>query len=245
MEWRDEAVLLAVRKHGESAAIIEVFTPGRGRHAGVVRGGAGRRLVPVLQPGAQLDVTWRARIEDHIGAFSVEPVRSRLGVLMSDRLGLSGLDAVVTLLAYALPERMPYQDLYLRTLQLLDLIAATPAWPLAYLKWELALLEATGFGLDLTRCAVTGACEGLAYVSPRTGRVVSAQGAGDLAPRLLPLPPCLMGQGDAPNDEIALAMSTTGYFLERHLVPQHPAQPFPPARARLAALLARPQLRSA
>jgi DNA repair protein RecO (recombination protein O) len=245
MEWRDEAVLLTVRKHGESAAIIEVFTPGRGRHAGVVRGGAGRRLAPALHPGAQLDLTWRARIEDHIGAFSVEPVRSRLGVLISDRMGLAGLDAVVTLLAYALPERMPYPDLYVRTIRLLDLLAATPAWPLAYLRWELALLEATGFGLDLDRCGVTGVREGLVFVSPRTGRAVSAEGAGEHAPRLLPLPPCLLGRGDAPNEEIALAMSTTGYFLERHLMPQHPAQPFPSARARLAALLARPEVRSA
>lgn len=239
MEWRDEAVLLAVQRHGETAAIIEVFTPGHGRHAGVVRGGAGRRLAPVLQPGAQIDVTWRARMEDHLGAFTVEPVRSRLGLVMADRLALTGLEAVSGLLAYALPERLPYPDLYARSVRLLDLMAVTQAWPLAYLQWELALLEATGFGLDLSRCAVTGARDGLAYVSPRTGRAVSAAGAGTLAPRLLPLPPCLLGQGSAGNAEIAVAMTTTGHFLERHLALQHAERRFPPARARLAALLAR------
>ncbi len=240
MDWRDEALLIAVRRHGESAAIIEVFTPAHGRHAGVVRGGAGRRLAPALQPGTQLDVTWRARVEDQLGAFTVEPVRSRLGHLLSDRLALAGLEAVTAILAHVLPDRMPNPALYARSVQLLDLMMLTPAWPLAYLQWELALLEATGFGLDLSRCAVTGAREGLAYVSPRTGRAVSVAGAGDLAPRLLPLPPCLLGRGEAGNPEIAEAMGTTGHFLERHLAAGHGDRPFLPARARLRALLARP-----
>jgi DNA repair protein RecO (recombination protein O) len=241
MEWRDEALLIAVRRHGESAAIIEVFTPAHGRHAGVVRGGAGRRLAPALQPGTQLDVTWRARVEDQLGAFTVEPLRSRLGLLLSDRLALAGLEAVAAILAHVLPDRLPHPGLYARTVQLLDLMVLTPAWPLAYLQWELALLNATGFGLDLSRCAVTGAREGLAYVSPRTGRAVTAAGAGDLAPRLLPLPPCLLGQGSAANAEIALALDTTGHFLERHLGPQGGDRPFPAARARLVALLSRPE----
>lgn len=239
MDWRDEALLIAVRRHGESAAIIEVFTPAHGRHAGVVRGGAGRRLAPALQPGTQLDVTWRARVEDQLGAFTVEPVRSRLGHLLSDRLALAGLEAVTAILAHVLPDRMPYPALYARSVQLLDLMVLTPAWPLAYLQWELSLLEATGFGLDLSRCAVTGAREGLAYVSPRTGRAVSVAGAGDLAPRLLPLPPCLLGRGAADNAEIAVSMATTGHFLERHLAAGQTDRPFPPARARFRALLAR------
>ena len=108
MDWRDEGVLLAVRKHGESAAIIEVFTPSRGRHAGVVRGGAGRRMAPVLQPGAQLDVSWRARLEDHLGAFAVEPLQGRAAEALGDPLALAGLTAVCSLLAFCLPEREPH-----------------------------------------------------------------------------------------------------------------------------------------
>ena len=100
MEWRDQGILLSVRRHGESAAIIEVFTPGHGRHAGVVRGGASRRMAPMLQPGAQLDVTWRARLEAHIGTFAVEPLRSRMAASLSDRLSLSGLNAALALLLF-------------------------------------------------------------------------------------------------------------------------------------------------
>jgi len=167
MEWRDEGVILAVRPHGESAAIIEVFTAAHGRHAGVVRGGAGRKLAPVLQPGAQVDVTWRARLEDHLGAFAVEPIRARTAVL-GDRRALAGLTAVCALLQVALPERAPQPELYALTVAVLDALEAGRAdWPGQYLQWELALLEDMGFGLDLSCCAVTGAVEGLAYVSPK------------------------------------------------------------------------------
>ena len=239
MEWREDGVLLAVRRHGENAAIIDTFTETHGRHAGVVRGGAGRRLGPVLQPGAQLDLTWRARLDDQLGSFTVEPLRGRAGALMHDPLGLAGLASVCALLGHALPERAAYPMLYHDSRTLLDLIAATPAWPLAYLRWEVSLLAAMGFALDLDRCAVTGATEGLTHVSPRTGRAVSVAGARGLEDRLLPLPPCLLGAGDAANSDIAAALRVTGHFLLRETGPLRPGLPFPSARQRLVDRLAR------
>src|SRR6056297_4195955 len=134
MEWRDQGILLSTRTHGESSAIIEVFTPAHGRHAGVVRGGASRRMTPVLQPGAQLDLTWRARLEDHIGAFRVEPLRSRAAGLLGDRLALAGLNAVTALLLFVLPEREAHRALYNRSEVLLDLLGHGDVWPLAYLQ---------------------------------------------------------------------------------------------------------------
>ncbi|WP_424990268.1 DNA repair protein RecO [Fluviibacterium sp. S390] len=239
MDWRDEGVLLTMRRHGESAAIIEVLTEAHGRHAGIVRGGAGRRMAPVLQPGAQVSVAWRARLEDHLGAFTVEPLRSRMPGIMGDRLALAGLNAVCGLLAVALPEREAVPGIYDRSRTLLDLMPITEAWPLAYLHWELALLEALGFGLDLSVCAVTGATGGLAYVSPRSGRAVTAKGAGDWADKLLPLPPCMLPGGDGDNAQIAQALATTGYFWSQHLTPRGPKPPLPAARQRLLDLLAR------
>lgn len=231
MEWRDEGILLSARRHGETSAIIEMFTPSQGRHLGVVRGGTSRKIAPVLQPGAQLDVAWRARLEDHMGAYVVEPVRSRAAVAMGDRLALAGLNAVVALLSFCLPEREPHRRLYERSRALLDLLGQGEVWPLAYLQWELALLEEVGYGLDLTSCAVTGAREGLVYVSPKSGRAVSAAGAGEWADRLLPLPPVLRGEGAAGNDEIAQGFVTTGHFL-RHLAEDLGDRPLPEARAR-------------
>jgi DNA repair protein RecO (recombination protein O) len=237
MEWRDQGVLIAVRGHGESAAIIEVFTAAHGRHAGVVRGGAGRRMAPLLQPGAQLDVTWRARLDAHIGSFTVEPVASRAAIL-DDRLALVGLNAVCAMLHLVLPEREAHPELYDASIGLFDALGAVPDWPLGYLHWELRLLEEMGYGLDLGRCAVTGAREGLEFVSPKTGRAVSRDGAGDWADKLLPLPPCLLGQGAATPTELLAGLQTTGHFLAR-LAAEQGDRALPDARGRLLERLAR------
>jgi DNA repair protein RecO (recombination protein O) len=238
MEWREDGILLAVRRHGETAAILEVFTPGHGRHVGVVPGGASRRMAPILQPGAQIDVTWRARLSDHIGSFRVEPVASRAADVLDDRLALAGLGAVCALLSFCLPERAPYPALYARTLALLDGLGAE-RWADAYLGWEVALLTEMGFGLSLEACAVTGSTEDLIYVSPRTGRAVSRDGAGDWADRLLPLPPCLSGAPSEAPEDLLSGLRTTGHFLGEHLAPSLGDRPLPSARQRLVDLIAR------
>ncbi|MEM7472370.1 MAG: DNA repair protein RecO [Pseudomonadota bacterium] len=238
MEWRAEGILLSVRRHGEHAAIIEVFTSEQGVHAGVVRGGASRKMAPVLQPGAQLDVSWRARLQDHLGAFAVEPVRSRAAQVMGDRAALAGLNAICGLLCFAIPERDPHPDLYAQTLDLFDRLGSDPAWPLAYMFWEIALLEALGFGLDLSCCAVTGRTQELAYVSPKSGRAVSEEGAGEWAERLLPLPPSMRGLiGSNALSEVADGLRTTGHFLETWVAGSLGNKPVPAARQRLLDVL--------
>ena len=239
IEWQDEGAILAARPFGETGMIVEVFTAAHGRHAGVVRGGASRKIAPSLQPGAQVALTWKARLDDHLGSFTVEPQRSRAAAAMGDRLALAGLNAVSALLVQVLPEREAHAPLYARTVALLDLLGQGEVWPLAYLRWEQALLEEMGFGLDLSRCAVTGARDDLIYVSPKSGRAVSRAGAGEWADRLLPLPPVLAGQGDASNAEIIRALGTTGYFLEHRLIGGLGDQPLPAARARLLDAMAR------
>lgn len=240
MDWRDEGVLLAMRPHGETAAIIEVLTAAHGRHAGVVRGGASRRMAATLQPGTQLMLDWRARLDDHIGSFTVEPLRSRAH-LLSDRMALAGLMSVCALLRAALPEREPHPALWSASVPLLDALGH-PGWTTAYLRWELFLLEELGFGLDLTTCAVTGATSGLAYVSPKSGRAVSVAGAGDWADRLLPLPEGLSEAGMLSEAAVGQGLRLTGFFLDRGLRPVLHDRPLPEARARLVDLLSRGQV---
>ena len=235
MEWRAEGILLATRRHGESAAILDLFTAEHGRHLGVVRGGASRKMAPLLQPGAQLDATWRARLDAHIGSYTVDIIRGRAAEAMADRTHLAGLTAVCAILSFALPERQPHPALYARSMALLDGLGAD-RWAAAYLGWELALLEDLGFGLDLTTCAVTGGRDDLIYVSPRTGRAVSRAGAGDWAAKLLPLPPALVRPG---GDGLADAFRVTGHFLSQHLAASLGDKPLPPARDRLVGLLVR------
>ncbi|MBO9472968.1 DNA repair protein RecO [Shimia sp. R10_1] len=238
MDWRDQGFVLSTRKHGETSVILEAFTETRGRHAGIVRGGISRKMTPILQPGGQVDLTWRARLSDHIGTYTVEPLRSRAAVL-GDRFSLAGLNAVTALLSFCLPDREPYPALYHQSMQLLDLLGQQELWPLAYLRWEMALLSELGYGLDLTACAVTGSTENLIYVSPKSGRAVSAKGAGEWADRLLPLPPVLKGEGPAPDEEVLAALATTGYFLSEKLAPDLGHKPLPDARARFIDRFAR------
>jgi DNA repair protein RecO (recombination protein O) len=238
MDWRDEGLLLSMRPHGESAAIIEVLTALHGRHAGVVRGGASRKLAATLQPGTSLMLEWRARLDEHIGSFTVEPLQARAH-LLADRLALAGLLSICALLRLALPEREPHPGLFGRTNMLLDHLG-TRGWTSAYLRWEVRLLEELGFGLDLTACAVTGATEGLAYVSPKTGRAVTRAGAGDWADRLLPLPSGLSGEDVLSRPDVLAGLQLTGFFLDRELRPVLQDKPLPEARARFLDLLSRP-----
>lgn len=238
MDWQDEGMLLSMRLHGESSAIIDMFTAAHGRHAGVVRGGASRRMAPILQPGAQLSVTWRARLDDHIGAYTVEPLRSR-AALLSDRLGLAGLGAICALVRAALPEREPHPRLWAATIALCDALVTGADWALDYLRWEVLLLEEVGFGLDLSSCTVSGSTTDLTFVSPRTGRAVSAAGAGDWADRLMPLPACLLGDTPASPEDILSGLAITGHFLRRELHGLGDPPALPAARGRLIDLLGR------
>jgi DNA repair protein RecO (recombination protein O) len=239
MEWQSEGAVLSMRPHGESAAIIDVFTALHGRHAGVVRGGASRRMAAHLQAGAQVAVVWRARLGDHMGGFTVEPIAARAAIL-GDPLALAGLNAVCALLRVSLAEKQPVGRFWGQTIALLDAMeAGRPDWPADYLRWERDLLDVLGFGLDLGACALTGARDDLAYVSPRTGRAVARGAAGVWADRLLPLPPVLLGQGAASLTELCQGMQTTGHFLLRGLEPVLGGQPLPVARTRLLARLER------
>ena len=237
MDWRDQGILLSVRRHGETAAIIEVLTRDHGRHAGVVPGGTSRKLTPVLQPGADLDVTWRARLSEHIGTFSVEPLKTRAGAIMGDRRALAALNAVTALLGLLLPEREPHPRLHNSTRALLDILGAD-GWPVAYLQWEATLLDDLGYGMDLSACAVTGATENLCYVSPASGRAVSGEGARGYEDRLLPLPGVLRSPRSGDASGVAAGLVTTGHFLAKSAgTVAH--RPLPSQRQRLIDLLAR------
>lgn len=233
MEWQGEASVMRARRQGEHAMILTALSREAGLVSGLVPGGASPRRAALLQPGNRVSLRWRARLEDQLGTFAVEPVRARPGIL-SDADALAGVNAVTALLTFALPQRDPHPRLADATESLLDLLDQGQPWADSYLRWELRLLDELGFGLDLGRCAVTGSRDGLAYVSPRSGRAVSAQAAGDWAPKLLPLPAILGGRG---NGGMADALALTGYFLQSRLAEAHAGKPLPPARARLVARL--------
>src|SRR3954469_23730677 len=236
MEWHDDAIVLSSRAHGESGAILELLTREHGRHAGLVRGGASRRIKPNLQPGNSVHVGWRARLEEHLGSFTCELARARAGELMDSREALAGLNAFTSVSSAAMPEREAHAPVFLGGEILLDAMMAHDAahWLPLYVRWEAGLLEALGFGLDLSECAATGAKNDLAYVSPKTGRAVSRDGAGIYANRLFGLPRFLLdARAEEPKKEdIAAGLALTGHFLLERVLRPH-GKEMPKARLRL------------
>jgi len=240
MEWSDSAIVLSSRPHGENGVILELLTRDHGRHLGLVRGGTSRRQQPTLQPGNTLDIHWRGRLAEHLGSYTAELARARAGALMDGRDSLAGLNAFTAIAAAALPEREAHAQVFVAAEILLDAMAEgdTLHWLPLFARWEAGLLEALGFGLDLSECAASGGTDDLVYVSPRSGRAVSKAGAGIYANRLFKLPGFLTGGEDChPGpDEIAQALRLTGYFLTERVLEPHGAQ-MPQARIRLDSLL--------
>jgi DNA repair protein RecO (recombination protein O) len=234
MEWSDDAIILSARKHGEAHAVVHLLTRSRGRHAGLVRGGNSRRLRGVLQPGNEVTATWRARLEDHLGNLTLELAHARAAPLLDDADRLAALSSACALCEAALPEREPHRsafDSFDRLLLALD--DDRRDWPEHYVRWELALLADLGFGLDLSRCAATGGRNQLIYVSPRSGRAVSATAGAPYRTKLLDLPSFLLAAGKpAPPAAIASGLRLTGHFLTEHVLAPHGAA-MPPARLRL------------
>jgi DNA repair protein RecO (recombination protein O) len=221
MEWHDRAFVLAARRHGENGAIVELLTERHGRHAGLVRGGQSPKLRAILQPGNEVAAVWRGRLSEHLGIIACELVRPHAAGLLDDPDRLAGLTAAAALVAAALPEREPYPDVFASFQGLLRALDSATDWPASYVGWERDLLAALGFGLDLSRCAVSGATTDLAYVSPRTGRAVSRAAGLPYRDKLLALPEFLWCDKPADPRQIALGMVLTEHFLVRHVFASH------------------------
>jgi DNA repair protein RecO (recombination protein O) len=215
------AILLAVRHHGEHGVIARVLTPDDGVQAGYVRGGRSRRLRPVLVPGNDLAVELRARTEEQLPHLSVELAHSRAHLLV-EPLPAAALEWATATTAAALPEGQPYPAVHRSLAGLLGAMEAAPSarlWAEGLARYEALLLGELGFGLDLAECAVTGATSGLAFVSPRSGRAVSRDGAGGYQDRLLPLPAFLSSGSPAEGwPDIMAGLRLTGHFLARDLL---------------------------
>ena len=242
MEWADEAVVLSVRPYGETAAIVEALTHQHGRHLGLVHGGASRKARAVLQPGNSLHLTWRARLNEHLGSFHAEPMRTRAGLMLEQRDGLAGLNAFAAIASAVLPEREPHAGVYRAAELLLEAIAEQDFahWAPLYVRWESGLLDELGFGLDLSRCAATGVTNDLIYVSPRSGRAVSRDAGTPYADKLLRLPSFLLGSQNAEPSfsDVVAGLKLTAYFLLDRVLQPH-GKELPQARIRLQERAAR------
>lgn len=245
-EWTDNAIILSARPHGETSVIANVLTVEHGRQAGLVRGGQSAKMRGLLQPGNIVEVSWRARLEEHLGSMQLELVKANASAVLDDKLRLAGLASVCAIMEACLPEREPATPVYNATDVILQMIADPDinaemgdSWLGGYVRWEIGMLSIAGYALGLDKCGVTGSLDELAYVSPRTGVAVTKAGAGIHAARLLPLPSFLGGVSEKTLEEDLLdGMDLTGHFLEKQVFALN-HKPLPPARERLSVLARR------
>ncbi len=242
MEWTDEGLILSARPHGETATIVTLLTPAQGRHAGLVMGGQSGKKQATLQIGNLVSARWRARLADHLGNFSLETITPFAAPWLRDPEVLAIIASATSVTEAALPERQPMQGIYASLIALFSTEDRT-LWAPSYVKWEMGLLGALGYGMDLSCCALSGVTENLAFISPRTGRAACRDAAAPYREKLLPLPAFLCGAPDWDDTDIADGLALTGHFLSRHVF-AHPQNRqlvpldgmLPLARQRLAAL---------
>jgi DNA repair protein RecO (recombination protein O) len=217
MDWTDEGIVLGVRRHGEANAILELMTREHGRHLGLVRGGFGSLQRPVLQPGNSVRVTWRARLDEHLGTYATEGLRLRAGSFLTSAHAVYAVTHLASLIRL-LPERDPHEGIHAALEEIVDNLAEAPTVGALIVRFELQMLAELGFGLDLASCAATATTENLAFVSPKSGRAVSREAGEAWRDRLLPLPAFLNATGRFPSAaELDEAFALTGYFLSRHM----------------------------
>ena len=234
-EWQADAIIISVRPHGEGNAVVSLLTADYGRHAGLVRGGASKKMRGTVQPGNRVQASWRARLSEQLGQMQLELTQAVAARFLDSPMRLAGVASVCALLEGALPEREPNERLYAGTDALLSVISMDDedgGWLEGYVRWELGLLHAAGYQLDLDRCAASGETTNLAYVSPKSGGAVSRHHAGQFANRLLALPGFLGGVACPSHDWVA-GLDLTGHFLAKRVFAAHNAD-VPAARRRLA-----------
>lgn len=250
MEWTDEGIVLGVRRHGETSAIVELMTRSHGRHLGLVRGGAGSRMRPLLQPGNTVSAVWRARLDEHLGYYVIEATRLRAASMFSSPHAVYGITHLASLVRL-LPERDPHEDIYEQIESILDDFDDAASAGTHLVKLELAMLTELGFGLDLSSCAASGNSDDLVYVSPKSGGAVSRSAGEPWRDRLLRLPPFLR-EGVDPADrvnthslqDIEDGFRLTGLFLLRNVLAPR-GQGHSDAREGFIAAVARPRARMA
>ncbi len=220
MEWTDEGIVLGVRRHGEANTIVELLTRSHGRHLGLVRGGAGSRMRPLLQPGNTVSAVWRARLDEHLGYYNIDGIKLRAATVLASSYAVYGVTHLASL-ARLLPERDPHEDIYEILTNILNHFDDAGEAAVQTVKFELAMLAELGFGLDLANCAATGVTTDLVYVSPKSGNAVSRQAGEPWQDRLLKLPPFLRfgsSEHEWSQSDLLDGFRLTGLFLLRHVL---------------------------
>ena len=218
MNWTDEGLLLSVNPHGEKSAIIQVLTRTKGLHAGIIQNAFSRKMSSTLQPSSQLHLNWSSRLEEHLGSYKLDLLKTRADIFLGNKLALDVFNSLSSLCISILAERDPMPDFYKITVKFLDQIVNQKKWEFLYLDWELDLLTSIGYGLDLKKCVATGTTDNLFYISPKSGKAVCKEKGLKYDKKLLRFPDILRDK-EKDNEfsrlELVAGLSVTGFFLKK------------------------------
>ena len=225
-EWNDLGIILSAKKYGEKGLVVNILTELHGRHVGWVNNYKTKSILSSVQPGNLVKVFWKSRLVEQMGNFKIELISSISGKIFDEKIKLQALTSLCSLLEKFLPERQSYSEVFRATKAFLKVLefnneVDNEQWIKGYIKWEIGLLSSIGFSLDLKQCAVTGQKNNLYYVSPKTGKAVSKDGAGKFGPKLLKLPMFLGGTetiGSSMHMEIIMGLNITTYFFKNKLL---------------------------
>ena len=222
MNLTDEGIAIGVKKFSDSTNLMKILTKDNGIYSGLIRIKKNQGNSGVNIPGNTLSVNWRARLSEHLGFFNTELIKSRSSNYLNSSINLEVLNSICSLMDI-FPEREECIDLYNIIEELLDNLNNTRLWPFLYIKFELLFIERMGYGLDLSSCAVNGSTDNLNWVSPKTGRAVSALGAKGWEDRLLKLPEFL-GQNEIKSvskADLLDSLKLTEFFLIKRVYSQY------------------------
>tara|TARA_B100000287_G_C20447616_1_gene708169 strand:+ start:137 stop:877 length:741 start_codon:yes stop_codon:yes gene_type:complete len=220
MNWTDEGLLLSVNPHGEKSAILQVLTRTKGLHAGIIQNAFSKKMSSILQPSSQLQLDWSSRLEEHLGTYKVDLLKTRVDIFLSNKIALDMFNSISSLCISILAERDPMPEFYEKTINFLDQIVTKKNWEFLYLDWELQLLTSIGYGLDLKKCVASGSTENLFYISPKSGKAVSREIGLKYDKKLLRFPSILRDKkkyNDFSRSELVAGLSITGFFLKKWL----------------------------
>ena len=220
MNWTDEGLLLRVNPHGEKSAVIQVFTKSKGIHAGIIKNAFSRKMGTTLQPSSQLHVIWSSRLEEHLGTYKVDLLKTRADTLIGNKIALDMFNSLSSLCISLLAERDPMPEFYQKTVKFLDLIETHENWEYLYLDWELNLLTCIGYGLDLDKCVASGSTENLSYISPKSGKAVCREYGLKYDKKLLPFPIILKEKktyNGFNKSDLLSGLRITGFFIKKWL----------------------------
>ena len=234
MRWESEGIVLGFSLHNEKSYILEVFTKEHGRHKGLIRGIHSKNLRSIIEPGNEVKALWSGRLETHLGNFTIEPIKAWSSLILNQKDRLIALSSLCSLVSSAMAEKQPNDLIYYSSKEMIKKISSSDDdWIKEYINWELDLLSEIGYGIDLSKCAVTSKKDELVYVSPASGRAVTLEGAGSYKDRLIKLPRFIVSKdSECDNNDIANGLELTEYFFRKRFFEPNNLN-FPQSRNRL------------